>query len=912
MKPRLSCGGLSVSLYLVLWILFCPGLGFGLPQLSIHSKGSGNTIQVPTGVSTIQGGINAANDGDTVLVAPGTYSETLDFLGKNITVASSGGASVTILDAGKAAKAVSFHSGETRSAVLQGFTIQNAVGYGIYISNSNPSILNNIINGNLGYGIFLEIAGALIQGNTISNTATAMQGANYGCDWNDGSGIYFGSGNAGYDLEVINNLIENNYAQCQGGGLQLVGAPSQIIQNNIIRNNVSLGEGGGISVLGGLQTLSQNLIYNNTSGAAGAGIFMVNGSDDYSSGPINSIITNNTIANNMISGNGDLADDWVDGSQIALPGYVSGTGIFNNIIVANDPYFGAIACYSTYEYLSSDPPVVMYNDIINLNSKGSIYSGWCTSPAGDGHNISADPKFVSSGSNYHLGSGSPAIDAGYNAAPGMPADDLDGNARIQNGGGASYAIADMGAYEYSGTPNLRTPTQSSLSASTSSTPYGSPVQFNASTTSLDTVTSGSISLLDDWSAIATTAVDANGNATFTSNSLAVGDHWLIAAYNGSAVDDQSISTTQHVFISGFSTSTSLSLSATSLPVTQALTMTTTVTSGNGTPAGHVNFILTPPNNTTTTVSVPLDATGTATYTTNLPAGNNAVQAIYPLQGGYLTSTSIVDQVTVNKLTTASTMTVTPTTILAGQSMTFNTTVAGPGGTPTGTVAIMEDDINIISATLASGAASISTTYLSAGAHSMTAYYVGDATFAPSTSSPMQVNVQDYSIALTSVALSVTTGQSVSTTLTATPIAGFSGTIIYSCALPAVMTGATCSAAPVTLNGSGTQSTTLVVTTLAASSKERTSRAEHMLSGIAFLLCACLSAPWKWKNRWRGQSFIAILLITSAIIAMSMSSCGGGGSSSTSNPGTPTGNYYATLNSTSNGETHSLNLTINVQ
>jgi hypothetical protein len=46
--------------------------------------------------------------------------------------------------------------------------------------------------------------------------------------------------------------------------------------------------------------------------------------------------------------------------------------------------------------------------------------------------------------------------------------------------------------------------------------------------------------------------------------------------------------------------------------------------------------------------------------------------------------------------------------------------------------------------------------------------------------------------------------------------------------------------------------------------------------------------------------------------MSMSSCGGGGSSSTSNPGTPTGNYYATLNSTSNGETHSLNLTINVQ
>ncbi len=888
-------------------------MGFGLPQLSTHNNQSGNTILVPSAVSTIQGGINAASDGDTVLVAPGTYSESLDFLGKNITVASSGGASVTILDAGKAAKAVSFHTGETRSSILKGFTVQNAVGYGVFINNANPSILNNIISGNLGYGIYMDYGGALIQGNTISNTTTAINEVNYGCDWIDGSGIYFGAANnAGYDLVVINNLIEKNYAQCQGGGLQLGGAPSQIIQNNIIRNNVSLGEGGGISVSGGLLTLSQNLIYNNTSGAAGAGIFLSNGSDDYYSSPLYSIITNNTIANNMISGNGELADDWFDGSQIALPGYVSGTGIFNNIIVANDPYFGAIACDITYAYLSDDPPVVMYNDIINLNSKGSNYSGWCTNPAGDGHNISADPKFVSSGSNFHLESGSPAIDAGYNAAPGMLTDDLDGNARIQNGSGASYAMADMGAYEYSGTPNLRASTQSNLSLSTSFTPYGSPVQFNAATTSLDTVTSGTINFLDDWTTIASTSVDEYGNATFTSNSLAVGDHWLIAAYNGNAVDDQSISTTQHVFISGFSTSMSFHISATSLPVTQALTMTATMTSANGTPTGHVNFILTPPSGTVTTVSVALDASGTATYTTNLPAGDNAVQAIYPLQGGYLSSTSTVYQVTVNKLATTSTMTVSPTTILAGQSITFNASVQGSGGTPTGTLGIMEDTVNIVSATLVSGAASISTTYLSAGTHNMTAYYVGDPTFAPSTSAPTQVNVQDYSIALTSSTLSVTAGQSVSTTLTATPLAGFTGTVTYSCALPTLMTGASCSAASVSLNGSGAQSPTLIVTTQAASSREKTSKSERMMAGITFLLCACLSVPCTWRNRRRGHTLSALLLVICAILAMGMSSCGGGGSSTTSNPGTPTGSYYATLNSTSNGETHSLSLTINVQ
>ena len=46
---------------------------------------------------TIQSAINAATNGDTVLVQPGTYQETIDFLGKEITVESSGGASVTTI-----------------------------------------------------------------------------------------------------------------------------------------------------------------------------------------------------------------------------------------------------------------------------------------------------------------------------------------------------------------------------------------------------------------------------------------------------------------------------------------------------------------------------------------------------------------------------------------------------------------------------------------------------------------------------------------------------------------------------------------------------------------------------------------------------------------------------------------------
>lgn len=101
-----------------------------LPVLFVFTAlGFADTINVPADQPSIQAGINAAVNGDTVLVAPGTYVEIIDFLGKAITVKSSHGAETTVIDGDEDYSVVSFYSLEGPDSVLEGFTITN--GYSV-------------------------------------------------------------------------------------------------------------------------------------------------------------------------------------------------------------------------------------------------------------------------------------------------------------------------------------------------------------------------------------------------------------------------------------------------------------------------------------------------------------------------------------------------------------------------------------------------------------------------------------------------------------------------------------------------------------------------------------------------------------------------------------------------------------
>lgn len=132
---------------------------------------------VPASFPTIQAAIGAASSGDTVLVAPGTYVETIDFLGKAIAVRSAGGAAVTTIDGNQAGTVVRFVTGETPASVLEGFTITNGLGPtvagtlraapgGVLCAAASPTIRRCVIAGN--------------RGGDGSNSSTNAQDGGYG------------------------------------------------------------------------------------------------------------------------------------------------------------------------------------------------------------------------------------------------------------------------------------------------------------------------------------------------------------------------------------------------------------------------------------------------------------------------------------------------------------------------------------------------------------------------------------------------------------------------------------------------------------------------------------------------------------------------------------------------------------
>jgi len=116
----------------------------------------GAVIHVPADQPTIQAGIDAAVDGDTVIVLDGVYSgvgnRDISFEGKAITVISENGPDSCVIDCQSNGRGFSFHSGETNASILSGFQITNGSGSnyggGLICIDSSPVIVDCIFLNN--------------------------------------------------------------------------------------------------------------------------------------------------------------------------------------------------------------------------------------------------------------------------------------------------------------------------------------------------------------------------------------------------------------------------------------------------------------------------------------------------------------------------------------------------------------------------------------------------------------------------------------------------------------------------------------------------------------------------------------------------------------------------------------------
>ena len=430
------------------------GKGNNLPTVDLSATApNGTTITVcPSSCdyTTVNQALAAAVEGDTIVVFPGVYTETIELVPG---VRLQGTPLLTVLNGNGAGPIVQATSSDIHSdTVMSGFVIRDGVafqgagiyveggasptlasllvqgnsgddsnnsqGSGIYVtgSNSAPIIrLSNFYSNTAGYGAAIFVDGAptqiigcafernVAQNNggaiVLSNTLASVQESFFMLNWakESGGALYLSDGAPLVD----NNFLAANLATSRGGAIALSDGDGQIQHNRIVSNTAMspVGGGGGVAFLndsGG--ALFNNLVIHNRALGNGAGVFLDKGEG---------IARNNTIAFN-------------DGSGFYISGLDSSPLLENNLVISNTS--GIHGPSSPHPQIPT--PTIAYNDVWG-NPDGNFVGENIENQQGENGNISADPLFVGGPLGYFYlwqeaagqsGGDSLAVDAGSGSA----------------------------------------------------------------------------------------------------------------------------------------------------------------------------------------------------------------------------------------------------------------------------------------------------------------------------------------------------------------------------------------------------------------------------------------------------------------------------------------------------------------
>ncbi len=265
--------------------------------------------------------------------------------------------------------------------------------------------------------------------------------------------------------------------------------------------------------------------------------------------------------------------------------------------------------------------------------------------------------------------------------------------------------------------------------------------------------------------------------------------------------------------------------------------------------------------------------------------------------------------------TTTTLKTSPTSANYGAGVLLTATVvSGEKPVTQGAVSFLNGSTLIGSGTLGNdGSAAITTTTLPIGADSLTASYAAGAAFAASSSTPIIVTIipapiPDFAIATAPLVLTVSGGQTATTTITVTPSNGFNEALNLSCAgLPP---GASCSFATPVVQTDGTSS---IVTSISTQKLTAARMPNSLFSSPFFAVLPLVSIVlYRRRKRLTTRIYLAFMTLLLLVWSSALTGCGGGGGSQTPNPTpTPITSTVTITAQTQGGLSHAIQLTLTV-